>query len=48
MTSQAFSYRCTVNQQIFYLITNSGSCKNIIGRETVVKLGLNMEKHVEP
>jgi hypothetical protein len=37
-----------INQQIFYLIIDSDSCDNIIGKETTIKLGLNIEKHLEP
>lgn len=39
-----FCTRCTINQWIF----DNGSCENIIGRETAVKLSLNIKKYPKP
>jgi hypothetical protein len=43
-----FHTRCTVNQQIFYLIIDSSNCENTIGRETAINLVLNSDKYPKP
>ena len=45
---QLFRTRCTVDGRVFELIVDSGSCENIIGRETVKILNLPTEKHPNP
>lgn len=45
---QLFRTRCTIGDRVFGIIVDSGSCENIIGRETMKKLKLPIEKHLEP
>jgi hypothetical protein len=47
-TYNLFRTRSMLNQQIFYLIIDNGRYENIIGRETLVKLGLNIEIYRAP
>lgn len=45
---QLFRTRCTIGGRVFDLIIDIGSCENIIGRKTVNKLLLPIEKHPNP
>lgn len=45
---QLFRARCTINDKVFEVIFYSGSCENIIGRETVKRLQLLVNKHLNP
>ena len=40
--------RCTINNKLFKLIIDSGSCENIISRKAVRVLKLPVEKHPNP
>ena len=42
---QLFRTRCTINNKLFELIIDNGSCENIISREAVKLLKLLVEKH---
>ncbi|KAL8089329.1 hypothetical protein AgCh_038949 [Apium graveolens] len=40
--------RCIINGHIFAVVIDSGSMENIIGKDTVKRLGISTEKHPNP
>ena len=43
-----FHTRCTSHGKVGSVITNSGSCTNVVSEEMLVKLGLKIEKPPKP
>jgi hypothetical protein len=43
-----FHSRCTIGCKACQLVINSGSCENVVVKEVVEKLALEMEKHPNP
>ncbi|GJS99794.1 retrovirus-related pol polyprotein from transposon TNT 1-94 [Tanacetum coccineum] len=48
LRNNIFHTTCTIQDKVYKLIIDSGSCENVISRDAVEKLNLKQEKHLKP